>query len=215
MSILKTAKVPADFEELFLRAEKIVSSFFKSQISNPESGTIEIGDSRYILIRGASLSVEFFTLIRTFLGPENIEQADNFSSQLLYDLAHSIGKADAAEFHQKMNLMDPIEKLSAGPIHFSHSGWAFVDIKEGSVPSPDENYCIVYEHPYSFEADAWIEKNLQSTKPICMMNAGYSSGWCEESFGINLEAIEITCRANSHEKCLFLMGPPHTKLKSI
>ena len=41
------------------------------------------------------------------------------------------------------------------------------------------------------------------------MNAGYSSGWCEESFGLPLTAVEITCRAKGDEKCTFIMAPPH------
>ncbi len=39
------------------------------------------------------------------------------------------------------------------------------------------------------------------------MNAGYSSGWCSESFGIELNAREITCRAKGDKECLFVMAP--------
>ena len=41
------------------------------------------------------------------------------------------------------------------------------------------------------------------------MNAGYSSGWCEESFGVKLIAREILCRARGDEFCRFIMAPPH------
>jgi PAS domain S-box-containing protein len=41
------------------------------------------------------------------------------------------------------------------------------------------------------------------------MNAGYSSGWCEASFGIPLTAVEVTCRAKGDEHCTFIMSPPH------
>lgn len=40
------------------------------------------------------------------------------------------------------------------------------------------------------------------------MNAGYSSGWCEESFGIPLTAIELTCRAKGDDSCSFIMAHP-------
>jgi signal transduction histidine kinase/ActR/RegA family two-component response regulator len=40
------------------------------------------------------------------------------------------------------------------------------------------------------------------------MNAGYSSGWCEESFGIKLVASEILCRARGDEHCRFIMAHP-------
>jgi class 3 adenylate cyclase len=40
------------------------------------------------------------------------------------------------------------------------------------------------------------------------MNAGYSSGWCEESFGIRLVAVEIQCVARGDNQCKFIMAPP-------
>ena len=107
-----------------------------------------------------------------------------------------------------MNLKDPIEKLSAGPIHFSYSGWAFVDILPESSPSPDENYYLIYDHTYSFESAAWLQSGKTSDFPVCVMNAGYSSGWCEESFGITLVASEIMCQAKGDHACRFIMAPP-------
>jgi PAS domain S-box-containing protein len=40
------------------------------------------------------------------------------------------------------------------------------------------------------------------------MNAGYSSGWCEESFGIPLVTAEILCTAKGDEVCRFIMAHP-------
>ena len=40
------------------------------------------------------------------------------------------------------------------------------------------------------------------------MNAGYSTGWCEESFAVHLEAREIACRACGDPWCRFIMAPP-------
>jgi signal transduction histidine kinase len=40
------------------------------------------------------------------------------------------------------------------------------------------------------------------------MNAGYSSGWCEESFGLPLVAAEIECLAAGGRHCRFIMAPP-------
>jgi len=40
------------------------------------------------------------------------------------------------------------------------------------------------------------------------MNAGYSSGWCEESFGLGLVAVEIMCQAKGDPACRFIMAPP-------
>ena len=41
------------------------------------------------------------------------------------------------------------------------------------------------------------------------MNSGYSSGWCEESFGFPLTSVEVTCKAKGDEHCTFIMSPPH------
>jgi signal transduction histidine kinase/CheY-like chemotaxis protein len=107
-----------------------------------------------------------------------------------------------------MGLVDPIAKLSAGPIHFAHAGWAFVDIFPESNPAPDETFALIYDHPYSFESDAWVRAGKIREAPACTMNAGYSSGWCEESFGLTLVSSEILCRAKGDPVCRFLMGHP-------
>ena len=159
------------------------------------------------------MSVDFFDTIRNLYRSEGKEEATNITRSILFDIAHTIGKMDARNFHKKMNLIDPVEKLSAGPIHFAHSGWAFVDIFPESNPSPDENYYLVYDHPYSFESDAWIRAGRQTEFPICVMNAGYSSGWCQESFGVSLVASEITCRAKGDQACRFVMAHP-SKIES-
>lgn len=204
---LKTVKVPPDIEPIFRQAEAVVGQFFSHRKDNPESGKIEILGSRYVLVRGASLSVAFFLLVRKLFGQGHEEAADSFTATLLYDLAHAIGKTDAQNFHVEMALEDPIARFSAGPVHFSHTGWAFVDIHPESHPSSDEHYYLIYDHPYSFEADAWMAGDTKPSCPTCVMNAGYSSGWCEESFGINVEARELTCRAMGDAHCRFIMAP--------
>jgi signal transduction histidine kinase/ActR/RegA family two-component response regulator len=107
-----------------------------------------------------------------------------------------------------MGLEAPIEKLAAGPVHFSHTGWALVDIKAESRPSSDDSFYFLYDHPYSFEADAWLEAGRETSIPVCIMNSGYSSGWCEESYGIPLVTYEVLCRARGDEACRFIMGHP-------
>ena len=50
------------------------------------------------------------------------EDALKIAGNLLFDIAHSIGKADAKEFHKKMGLKNPVEKpgLSIPPIPVGH-----------------------------------------------------------------------------------------------
>ncbi len=107
-----------------------------------------------------------------------------------------------------MGLSEPMRKLSAGPIYFAHTGWALVDILPQSRPSADRNFFLAYHHPFSFEADSWLRAGKATDTPACIMNAGYSSGWCEESFGIPLTAVEVACRARGDENCTFIMAPP-------
>jgi diguanylate cyclase (GGDEF)-like protein/PAS domain S-box-containing protein len=206
--MLDTVKVPKQFEQIFQKAEEYVSKYFKERKDTPSKGTIEIFGERYILVRAASMSVDFFEIIKDLYKDRGEEEAHNVARQFLFDIAHAIGKQDAKNFHNKMKLKNPVEKLSAGPIHFSYSGWAFVDIFPESRPTPDENYYLIYDHPFSFESDAWEKAGKKSDSPVCVMNAGYSSGWCEESFGVSLVASEIMCRAKGDDACRFIMAHP-------
>ena len=205
---LSTVSVPEPIRPLFLKAQEYVSRYFATKTENPEHGTISISGERYILLRAASMSIEFFDLVTSLYKDKGPDEARVVASNLLFDLAHAIGKADARTFHSRMGVKEPIEKLSAGPIHFSFAGWAFVKIFPESNPTPDENYFLIYDHPFSFESDAWLRKARKSEFPVCVMNAGYSSGWCEESFGLPLVAAEIECLARGDAHCRFVMAPP-------
>lgn len=206
--MLNTVKVPQEMEPLFAKAQEYVGRYFKEKKEDPTKGTIEVFGQRYILVRAAAMSVEFFETIRDLYKEAGAEEANSIARSFLFDLAHAIGKADAKNFHQKMNVKDPIAKLSAGPIHFAYTGWAFVDIFPESKPSPDDNYYLIYDHPYSFESDSWQRAGKKSDFPVCIMNAGYSSGWCEESFGIPLVASELVCTAKGDAACKFIMAHP-------
>jgi len=206
--MLDTVAVPEQFEPIFQKAQDYVKKYFSEKKEDASKGKIEIFGQRYILVRAASMSVDYFDAIKDMFKDFGDEKASEIARSLLFDVAHTIGKMDARNFHQKMGVQDPIEKLSAGPIHFSHTGWAFVDIFAESRPTPDENYYLMYDHPFSFEADAWEKSGKKSSFCVCAMNAGYSSGWCEESFGIPLVASEIMCRAKGDNTCRFIMAHP-------
>jgi PAS domain S-box-containing protein len=206
--MLDTVAVPEQFEPIFRKAQEYVSTYFSQKKEDASTGTIEVFGQRYILVRAASMSVDFFDTIKGMFKDWGEEKASELARSLLFDVAHTIGKMDARNFHQQMGVHDPIEKLSAGPIHFSHTGWAFVDISAESKPTADENYYLIYDHPFSFEADAWEKSGKKNSSCVCTMNAGYSSGWCEESFGIPLVASEITCKAKGDSACRFIMAHP-------
>ena len=204
-----TVSGPPEFKPIFDVAQDAVGSYFDKIKFKPENGTIEIADQRYVLVRAAGLSYDFFNAIKALYADRGEDEAFKIGQNFLFDIAHVIGLEDAKNFHKKMNLVDPIERLSAGPVHFAYSGWAFVDIQPESSPTPDENFILKYNHPYSFEADTWVQAGKKSEHPVCIMNAGYSSGWCQESFGVHLTAVEICCKAKGDDNCTFIMAPPH------
>jgi len=206
-------------EPPFLEAQEYVHKYFSNRKEDPSKGEITISGERYILIRAASMSFEFLDFIKNTYPGMDKKEAVEAAGSILFDIAHAIGKADALAFHKATNVSDPIAKLSTGPIHFAYTGWASVEISPESHASPDEDYCLIYDHPQSFEADSWIKKNLQTAKELgmdhvqtefatCFMNAGYSSGWCEVSFGIILQAKEILCRSRGDPCCRFIMAHP-------
>jgi len=208
MRELESVSVPEAFEGVFRGAERYVEKWFQSFKQDPTKGVITIGGERYILVRAASMSVHFTEHIRSMY--PGLEEAESIAvvNQLLFDIAHSLGENDARNFHEKMGVTDPIEKLSTGPIHFAWSGWAYVDIHPDSRPTPGEDFFLLYDHPQSFESDAWLATGRSTTHCVCHMNAGYSSGWCSESFGRQLVAREILCRARGDEHCRFIMADP-------
>ena len=208
MSELRSVDVPDDFRQAFEDAEKRVETWFRSFQHDPTRGVITIGGERYILVRAASMSVHFAEYIRSTYPGLDEDEAVAVVNRLLFDIAHSIGKNDAVNFHTRTNVDDPIARLSTGPVHFAWAGWAFVEILPESSPTPDEDFLIVYDHPQSFECDAWLATGTTSKHCVCHMNAGYSSGWCTASFDRPLLAREISCRARGDEHCRFVMAPP-------
>ena len=204
----KTVKTPKEIEPIFDRAEKIVGDYFQSLSLKPNKGTIEINKERYVLVRASALSYEFFHTIKNLYKSRGEAEATTIGKNFLFDIGHVLGLEDAKRFHKKMKLKEPIEKLSAGPVHFAYAGWASVEILPESSPTPNEDFFLKYNHPYSFEADSWIKNKIKSKEAVCTMNAAYSSGWCQESFNVPLTAVEITCRAKGDKNCTFIMAHP-------
>ncbi len=204
-----TVSVPKVFEPIFVTAQNLVADFFKEIKADPSKGRIDVGIERYILVRASALSINFFETMQKVYADRGPEEAARIGRRFLFDIGHAIGMNDARNLHKRMNLTEPVQKLSAGPVHFAYTGWAFVNIRSESNPSPDDDFVLVYDHPYSFEADSWLAAGRKTDETVCIMNAGYSSGWCEESFGLPLTAVEVLCRARGDKTCTFIMAPPH------
>jgi len=208
-----SAEVPEPFQSIFLKAQVYIDRYFKNRRENAQEGTIEISGERYLLMRADTLALDLFDTVYQIYGAS--EEAHNVVNSLLFDISHSMGRSDARLFHKSMGLTDPLKKLSAGPLHFAHTGWAKVHIEPESRSTPDDDYILRFKHKYSFEADSWISRKRRSRTPVCIMNAGYSSGWCTESFGIPLVTVEYSCRARGDADCSFIMAPSHRILEHI
>ncbi|MBW2533186.1 MAG: XylR N-terminal domain-containing protein [Deltaproteobacteria bacterium] len=197
----KLVRCPEPFAPLFSQAEGIMEDFFGELDRDPEHGEIKISGVRYLLMRTDSLAIELQEELRKTFGEQG-------ARQIRYKLAKACGIRDAKLFHERLKVTDPDMKLALGPVHFAHVGWAFVDIFPESAPQPNEDYFLVYDHPYSFEAASYMENDIRTTHPVCHMNAGYSAGWCQVSYGVELKAEEICCRAAGADKCIFAMAHP-------
>jgi len=203
---MKFVDVPSDLEKHFLTAEQYVSAYFQNRSDNPEKAEILIGGRRYILVRAEGFRLQFIEAMKEVYSDEGSSETIDLARGFLYDLAFAMGKADAQDFHQATGVQEPIEKLSTGPIHFAFTGWARVHLSPESNPSPDENYILIFDHPNSFESGAWIKQSLTSDVPVCLMNSGYSAGWCSVSFDQPLVTMEVACRAAGDNECRFIMA---------
>lgn len=203
-----TVVVPEEFEDKLLEIEKRISDYFNDLNFDPVSGEITVFSQRYILLRSDSLSNEFVEFVKEKYDDIPETEALSIAHNFLYDNAKVVGRSDAVDFHNRLGLTEPIDKLSAGTIHFAYTGWANVEILEESNPVPGDNFFLKFIHHNSFEAQSWNRKGEISSVPVCKMNCGYSAGWCEESFGIPaLTTVELTCEAMGDEHCSFIMAP--------
>tara|TARA_B100000508_G_scaffold141095_1_gene146774 strand:+ start:53337 stop:55496 length:2160 start_codon:yes stop_codon:yes gene_type:complete len=200
---------PSPFEEQFHSLQYKMADYFNAAEYLPETGEIKIKGERYLLTRSSSLSFDFFQGLLTLLDENTGESTFELAYDLLFDIAHIIGKKDAENYADKLGLESPAERLAAGPVHFAFTGWAKVEILPGSNPTNDENFVLRYRHHQGFEAEAWKREKGFSDESVCAMSAGYSSGWCSYSYGVELTSIEIACDAKEHdEHCEFIMAPP-------
>jgi len=198
MATINAAGVPAALIDTFSRAQEQISGYFDKVTPIPEKGKIEIDGVRFMWTQAKGLAVVFRDTITEIYGERGAEQ-------ILYKFGRSLGINEAREFHNKFQITEPMLKFAYGPIYFAYSGWAFVDVLPSSAPQQNEDYILTYNHPGSFEAEALIQTKTKVDHPVCYINAGYSSGWCSESFSLPLEAREITCVAAGDPHCTFIM----------
>ena len=195
-----TVRVPLQFAKLFEDAETYVREHFSAIKMLPERGTIHVGDQRYVLVRAESLTMGFLEVMRDLIGEEE-------ALKFWYRMARVIGREDAQAFCAARKLVDGPARLSTGPVHFASTGWARVEIDDRSRLASDDSYYLEYTHPNTFESETWTKAGKEATRPVCVFSAGYSAGWCSESFHLEVHAREVTCVAAGGKECRFVMCP--------
>lgn len=207
-TLIETVIVPDEMEPMFLDLELRIKKFFNDLNFDPVSGEITVSGQRYVLMRSDSMSHDFVDFVREKYSEIPEEEALGIAHNFLYDRSKVIGKKDAKDFHERLQLETPMDCLAAGPIHVAFTGWANVEIMDTSNPVPNKDFLLEFIHHNSFEAHSWKVRKTRSKVPVCKMNCGYSAGWCEESFGIPLTTVELTCEAMGDDQCSFIMATP-------
>jgi len=197
--VLKSVKVPPGFAPPFEKAEAFVERLFSDFERRPEQGTIRVGGERYVLMRAESLYLTWFDALADAFGHEA-------ASEFVYNTAREIGRSDSEAFSKRLGVTDPVEKLSSGPVHFAHAGWAFVDILEDSKPAKDDTYFLHYHHPNTFESETVRKAGRKLDAPGCLFSAGYSAGWCSAAFDVQVHGREIRCVGAGDASCEFIMA---------
>jgi hypothetical protein len=198
--MLNSVRVPAALAPAFEFAQAMVRRQFGDMELAPEEGTIHIGGERYVLVRADSLYLAWYTSLMSAFGKEA-------ATSFIYSTAREIGRNDCVSFSEKLDLSPGISRLAAGPIHFAHAGWAFVDIFADSAPATDDSYFLHYSHPNTFESEVLRARGLDSQGAACLFSAGYSAGWCSAAFGVEVHAREFRCTARGDSLCEFIMAP--------
>lgn len=200
--MLKSVRVPPHFEPPFARAESFVQTLFADFRREPDKGTLHVGGDRYVLMRAESLYASFFDALAETFGEE-------VARDFIYNTAREIGRSDSRTFSERLGLTDGVDRLSSGPVHFAHAGWALVDILDDSAPAMDDSYYLHYYHPNTFESEVLKKLGRQLTSCGCLFSAGYSAGWCSEAFRVEVHGREIRCLSRGDAVCEFIMGPSH------
>lgn len=205
----EVVRVGPELAPLFAQVGAAIRERFRQLEIDPARALISIGGERYLLVRASAFATDFLDTLVQLYADRGEREALSIARSFLFDIAHTIGLHDARSLHEQLGAEDPLEKLAGGPIRFAYTGWGQVEMRPESNPVPDETFCLVYTHPYSFEAATFVEAGRTSDVPVCIMGAGYSSGWCEASFGLELTAVEVSCKARGEHECVFVMAPPH------
>ena len=139
--------------------------------------------------------------------PRAIPSLSRSQGEFIYNSAREIGRSDSRRFSERLGLTDGLDRLSSGPVHFAHAGWALVDILDDSAPAMDDSYYLHYYHPNTFESETLKQRGRTLSSCGCLFSAGYSAGWCSDAFHVEVHGREIRCLSRGDSICEFIMAP--------
>eukprot|EP01130_Rhizamoeba_saxonica_P011824 TRINITY_DN4929_c0_g2_i1.p1 TRINITY_DN4929_c0_g2~~TRINITY_DN4929_c0_g2_i1.p1 ORF type:complete len:1295 (-),score=275.79 TRINITY_DN4929_c0_g2_i1:35-3886(-) len=204
-----TCIVPEQWARPMAELENEINGYFSGLNQNLDMGSITVSGDRYILFRAHSIGYEFEKMIQGMSNFTTKEEGLEFSQNFLYDLGHSLGKTDAQQFLNNIDIDDNHTLKSAGLITMAYSGIAY------SKLLPDTNYSDIardeyalIENLYSFEAASYLEKSEYTERCTCVLAAGYIAGWGEGATGVSQACVELQCKARRDERCLFIRTVP-------
>jgi serine/threonine protein kinase len=228
-----TCSIPDRWAPPIAKLELQVNKYFSRLKQDLDLGTITVGDERYLLFRGHSLAVDFLQMVQSSFAFDSETESLEFAQNFLYDLGVAIGLSDSGKF-LKMTAStvgdDVVAKNNLGLVVAAYTGMAFVSLNTESNyhPKKPEEELMVYEFSYSFEADSWRKKGnnkksalakLVDPQSVCMMSAGYLSGWGEGADGLLRATAEIQCSAKDHDdqdhQCVFVRATPSRLESSV
>jgi son of sevenless-like protein len=192
--------VPSSLEPLFAQAAEDMGRYFDSMERRPEIGRILLGENdRFFMVNSEDFAY--------YLQRDLTKKFGSAARFFIYDLAFTLGREDCRRFVEHSGSDAPLVNLAAGPIYFAYTGMATVELLPGCNPVQGDDFLLAYYHHHSFEADAWLAHDEHPEHQVCLMNAGYSAGWCTQAFGTEMKAQEMTCRARGDKHCFFVMAP--------
>jgi len=71
-------------------------------------------------------------------------------------------------------------------------------------------FTIIYNLAFGFESEAFSKQGVhygQNNASLCVMSGGYLCGWCEESYGLDLNVREVFCKAKGDPFCKLVIAP--------
>lgn len=152
---------------------------------NPESGAMQVGGSRYLLVRPA-------TVVALLKAAEEMHGID--SARALFIAAGTAGGSEAATEYAKA---DPDPRVVAATMAQKGTGigWGKIRVEHAELNGT--------EIRFSVESSPFAEEYGRTDHSVCHFLTGALSGLGRVVFGADAVGEETACLSNGAERCEF------------